>query len=212
MHSEFLSLHPFRTRRFVFAVVASIALHGWLGAFLRGGPGARIASVHATPEITATIETRRASVATDSAPVNPGAVGIPPQTTAERSQALRPPAQTAASQPQAQPPNEAAAPGSADPTYYGVRQLDVFPTPIAPIDIPYPMHAGAAAVAGRVSLLVLVSDTGRVDEISVVEADPAGVFEEQARRIFTNVQFSPAQRGGRRVRARLIVEVNFGAR
>ena len=103
--------------------------------------------------------------------------------------------------------NDASAPGI-DPTYYGVRQLDVFPAPITPIEIAHP--AQARNVAGRVNLLLLIGATGAVDEISVIDADPPGVFEEAALRVFSGVQFAPAERSGRPVRARLVVEVNFG--
>lgn len=108
------------------------------------------------------------------------------------------------------PTATANASGVADPTYYGVRQLDVFPAPLAPIQIGFPPAAHDRASSGRVHLLLLIDETGRVAEITVIEAEPPGLFEEAARSAFASMQFSPAERAGRRVRARLVVEVNFG--
>ena len=67
-------------------------------------------------------------------------------------------------------------------------------------------------MSGRVTLLLLIDELGSVVEASVVEADPAGYFEEAAVDTFRGVLFSPGMRDGRPVKSRLVVEVAFEAR
>jgi outer membrane biosynthesis protein TonB len=45
----------------------------------------------------------------------------------------------------------------------------------------------------------------------LVEAEPAGYFEEEVRRAFASARFTPAFKGGRAVRSRVLVHVNYGA-
>jgi protein TonB len=97
-----------------------------------------------------------------------------------------------------------------DATYYGVRQLDVFPTLASAFELRYPARAAAGEVKGRVALLVLIDAQGVVDEVSVVDAQPAGYFEEDALRTFRSAQFKPALKGGRAVKSRIVIEVNYG--
>src|SRR4029079_15275329 len=74
-----------------------------------------------------------------------------------------------------------------DSTYYGVRQLDVFPALAGGFELRYPARAVAADVKGRVALLVLIDARGVVNDVSVVEAQPPGYFEEAAIRAFREV-------------------------
>ena len=186
--------------------------HAWIAAVLRGGPALRAASAPAAPEITATIETPPAVLAVPDVvaleqPIAP-APSAPPQAARSTSVEQRP--QRAEAPAGAR--DDAAGVGIADSTYYGVRQLDVLPRPAAPIEITYPASARDGASSGRVNLLLLISESGRVDDISIIDAEPPGVFDAAARRVFENMQFTPGERAGRRVRARLVVEVNFGGR
>lgn len=96
-----------------------------------------------------------------------------------------------------------------DSTYYGVRQLDVFPALASAFELQYPARAAAADVKGRVALLVLIDAHGAVDDVSVVEAQPAGYFEEDALRVFRAARFKPALKGGRAVKSRVVIEVNY---
>jgi protein TonB len=97
----------------------------------------------------------------------------------------------------------------ADPTYYGARQLDVFPALASPFELRYPRPA-AADVKGRVALLVLIDAKGSVNEVSVVDAQPAGYFEEDALRLFRAARFTPAFKNGRAVKSRIVIEVSYG--
>ena len=96
-----------------------------------------------------------------------------------------------------------------DPTYYPARQLDVYPQPMANIQPKCPEVALAQRLNGRVQLLVLIDEFGVVNETSVVEAQPAGVFEETAVQAFRSVRFVAAQKQGNHVKSRVILRVNF---
>ena len=50
---------------------------------------------------------------------------------------------------------------------------------------------------------------GRIGGIEVVGATPPGVFEESALKAFHGARFAPAQKNGRPVRARVVIEVVY---
>jgi TonB family protein len=58
-------------------------------------------------------------------------------------------------------------------------------------------------------LLLKIDEFGAVQEIRVVNADPAGYFEESAARTFTAMRFSPARRNGYPVRSQIVVKLRF---
>ncbi|HEY0337220.1 MAG TPA: energy transducer TonB [Burkholderiales bacterium] len=65
-------------------------------------------------------------------------------------------------------------------------------------------------ISARVLVVLLIDDTGAVDEVALVDAEPGGYFEEEVRRAFTSARFTPAFKGGRAVRSRVLVHVNYG--
>lgn len=97
-----------------------------------------------------------------------------------------------------------------DPAYYPADQLDVYPRPLTPIRLPYPQTAAAGRVDGRLSLLLLIDESGVVTEVSVVAAEPAGYFEEMTRSVFRGARFSPGMRQGRAVKSRVLLQVKYG--
>lgn len=101
------------------------------------------------------------------------------------------------------------APDIADLVPYPASELDVYPRALTPIVPVYPPAAREARLAGFVTLQVLIDETGRVVETSVVDAAPEGVFERVAHQTLANVAFYPAQKDGRTVRCRLLVRVEF---
>jgi len=96
-----------------------------------------------------------------------------------------------------------------DTTWYPARQLDVFPQASTTPQPAYPEQASAEGVRGEVTLLVLVDEAGAVHEVSVVEAQPEGYFEEAAVAAFQRARFEPARKDGRAVRSRILVKVSF---
>lgn len=94
-------------------------------------------------------------------------------------------------------------------TYYAARHLDRYPELKAALELTFP--AGAAAESsGYVVLLVLIDAEGRVDDASVVQAAPEGIFDEEAKSALLRARFKPALKDGLAVRSRLVVHVTYG--
>lgn len=100
-------------------------------------------------------------------------------------------------------------PAVRDPIYYAARQLDVYPLPLTPFKLGYPAAAGNARLDGRLLVLLLIDEFGSVNEASIVEADPSGYFEEAALSVFRAAHFSPAQRQGKPVKSRALLQVKY---
>lgn len=94
-----------------------------------------------------------------------------------------------------------------DPTYYSAKQLDVHPSAAQPVRPEYP--GGAADAEGYVTLKLLIDDGGKVREVSVVDAQPPGVFEESALAAFRAARFLPGQRNGRPVKSQILIKVTY---
>lgn len=96
-----------------------------------------------------------------------------------------------------------------DPTYYTAKEVDVHPSALKAIWPAYPDEAASAKVTGSVVLLLLLDESGRVQEISVEEATPPGYFEKSAVAAFRNARFAPAQRQGRVVKSSMRIKVSY---
>ena len=114
----------------------------------------------------------------------------------------------AAPQPQSPPAPPIAVPPPSDPQWYLARQVDRHPREIG-IQVHYPTEARARGIQGEVKLKIRIDDLGRVLEVEVIEARPAGVFEESARQAYVNGRFEPALRAGRPVRYEAYKWVKF---
>jgi protein TonB len=204
------SVVPAVRKRLLAALAVSALLHAALCVVVTGG-ARRHASVPAPrPLLAVRIVPDKASLAPEALPpTEPTARVMPP---AERTAAKPAPAASAIP---AQATREARAESAAieapDSTYYAARQLDVYPALAKPLELRYGGKAAADGVTGRALLLVLIDDSGTVKDVSVVEAEPADYFEDDAKRAFMSARFSPAYRNGRAVRSRVLVEVNYGA-
>ncbi|MCW5605242.1 MAG: TonB family protein [Burkholderiales bacterium] len=97
----------------------------------------------------------------------------------------------------------------ADPTYYPASELDRYPALLQPLALDYPERAAAAGASGKVVVMLLIDETGMVNEVSVVESDPLGYFEAAVRAALAGARFSPARRNDRAVRSRLLVSVDY---
>lgn len=93
--------------------------------------------------------------------------------------------------------------------YFTALEVDVRAEPLNDPPLVYPQRAYQARTRGTVTLRILVNERGGVDEVSVVESAPRGVFEEAALDAARSLQFSPAMRFGRTVKSQKIVEVAF---
>lgn len=59
-------------------------------------------------------------------------------------------------------------------------------------------------------MTLLIDETGRVNEVSKVEAEPAGDFEDAVRRAFASARFLPARKGGQAVKSRVLISFTYG--
>lgn len=211
-----LSSAPFG--RMLAAIALSVALHVFLvyGVSLPAsdGPGVRATVIHArldTQEAPAafpreTARARRPAVnSLRSAPaVPPAVVPIAEPPTLQVPVAVTNDPQTAAAA-----STGTSSPGIPDPVHYPAKDLDIFPQALKPIVPVYPQAARDAQLAGSVTLMVLIDESGRVVGTSVTDAAPDGVFEQAAQQALENVAFFPAQKNGRPVRSRVLIRIEF---
>jgi len=66
--------------------------------------------------------------------------------------------------------------------------------------LPYPSSARKQGVEGYVVLSLLISAAGEIEKVQVLEASPAGLFEQSAVEGVRSWRFEPAQYQGRNVR------------
>src|SRR5512138_1118272 len=198
---------PPRLRRLLTAAWISLALH----AAAKAVPPLPAAPAERAPALAS-------SMSSDALPVEAAVPQAPPphKLAALPEAASEPPAaqaavtagQGAASAPAAAAP-AAAIPSAVDLTYYGVRELDVQPRALREIVPEYPADADRARLSGKVRVLLKLEADGRVSDAEVVSATPPGVFEDTTLKAFRDARFAPAQKNGRAVRARVLVEVLF---
>ena len=96
-----------------------------------------------------------------------------------------------------------------DPFHYAARELDVYPQPLDRIEPAYPQTALTGEIGGYVTLLLLIDENGRVTEVSVVDASPQEVFDQSALQALAATRYSPAQKGGRAVRSRILIKIDY---
>ena len=103
-------------------------------------------------------------------------------------------------------------PHAVEPTYYPARELDIYPAPLARLRFEHPERAARERVGGWLLIMLLIDETGAVNEVSVLTGEPAGYFEDAVRAVFAAARFSPARKDGRVVRSRVLVNVEFDSR
>jgi protein TonB len=151
----------------------------------------------------------------DALPVAEPAATQPVSSAAEAEPVVEPRTGESAAEPNspsapAAPPAPAVAITSAvDLTYYSARDLDVQPRALREIEPDYPRDADRQRLSGRVRLQLKLETDGRISDIEVVSATPPGVFEESSIKAFRDARFAPAQKNGRPVRARVVIEVLY---
>jgi TonB family protein len=104
-----------------------------------------------------------------------------------------------------------AGPGTlpAKPVYLPANELDEKPLIRNQVEPEFP--AGAPLSGGRVVLRLYIGETGQVDEIAVVSAQPGQVFEQAALGAFAAARFTPGRKNGEPVKSALTLELLFGA-
>jgi len=87
--------------------------------------------------------------------------------------------------------------------------VDSPPRPTYQAPMQYPKSARSRGVEGYVVLSLLISATGEIEKVQVLEAQPSGVFEDAAQEAVRKWQFEPAQYQGRNVKVWARQRVRF---
>lgn len=93
--------------------------------------------------------------------------------------------------------------------YYSAGDLDLRARQINDVELIYPKVAYEMRVRGRVLLELLIDDGGAIDAISVLESEPAGIFEQPAIGAAAALKFAPAIKAGRPVKSLKKIEIVF---
>ncbi len=204
-------------RRLGLAVAISLAVHGALLVLIQAQPGSGSSSRSGAP-LQARIELQPA---TDQGPETKGpgqmqeaaSEPAPMPAVAEPTQAASParvtpgtardePATAKATDAVTSAPTTETGrpevPFTADPTYYAVSVLDTPPRLLGPSDACYPQGA-----TGEVAYVLLINETGKVDQVSVAAVQPTGLFTGAAAELCGQLAFVPGMRNGRPVRSRV---------
>jgi len=201
--------------RLLVACSLSVALHI---ALLAGVP---VNPTGGMPNIVSTIQARLETTAPESGTHSEAAelqkaaasaelTPAPVRDDVQPKRAEQPKAQSqSADGPAASPSKGLDIPLIRDPTYYTPRELDAYPAALAPIQPACPEPAMARHANGQVRLLLLIDEFGLVNEASVLDAQPSGLFEEATLAAFREARFSPAQRQGHAVKSRQTLLVKF---
>ncbi|MBN2141172.1 MAG: energy transducer TonB [Desulfovibrionaceae bacterium] len=96
-----------------------------------------------------------------------------------------------------------------DGSGFGVSRVDKMPRLKRKVEPRYPSRARRLNLTGRVVLKFLVDTSGRVRELSVVKAEPRGMFETEALRAVSKWLFEPAVHRGERVAAWMLLPISF---
>lgn len=98
---------------------------------------------------------------------------------------------------------------AAAPQVYDSEALDQPVHPLAQTPFMYPLRAKRQGIEGWVKIALQVGRDGEVEAVEVLEAEPAGVFEQSVTRGIRSWRFSPATVMGERVRARVVTTIRF---
>lgn len=93
--------------------------------------------------------------------------------------------------------------------YYSSIELDDKPglaTAVTPL---YPEQALRDKLAGRMVLRFLINETGSLDDLAVIEAEPGDAFTDSAIAAFRNARFVPGKLGGADVKTQFYLELNY---
>jgi TonB family protein len=102
------------------------------------------------------------------------------------------------------------APGTILPArYYRLSELDERPQIMTRVNPAYPEAAARRFLGGRVVIRLDLDETGAVERVRAVKAQPAGYFESSAEQAFAVARFTPGVKDGKAVKVRMMLEVNF---
>ncbi len=94
-------------------------------------------------------------------------------------------------------------------TRFGMDELDQKPVSLATLKPQYPYRAKRLGVEGYVTVQFLVDRNGQAKELTIVNAEPAGVFEQAVRKTVPRWRFKPGKKGGRAVDTWVEMTIRF---
>ena len=200
--------------RFGAALLCSLAVHTLFTASVRPGSAVRksASDLASSPSIAARLVIPVPEAVAEppvAPPVHMHGDDTRPTAAPSQKRALhRAPAQPAEPAPAG---DASGVPHVPDTTYYGARQLDVYPQLVSQLDLGDTGTHSRSAENARVLLLVMIDATGVVDDVSVIESTGNRAGENDARRALLSARFKPAVKDGRPVKSRLLVQVSYGA-
>lgn len=188
--------HP--SKRLAVAVALSLGFHAALLAHLTGNSQPFAAPSARWPLILRIADSEPAPLAAQ-------------ETTREEPAEVRPAAQSSTYESRGAASDSASDPGLLPELehYYRGSEVDRRAEPLSLPDIEYPQQALASGMAGRVTLRLLIDRRGLLRNAEIVEAIPAGIFEEVALSAVHSLSFRPALRDGQPVGSIKLIEVPF---
>ena len=195
--------------RLILAIILSVSVHsllllGW------GRYHAGVGVSHFPFENTGVLRVRIVNLAPDETPTPSQA--LPAQETTP-AVLLAPTKAGGASQlPAPVAPDKTAAPAlPLQETYYRTGDLDVKPQITVRVMPVYPETAVLQNIGGRVIIRVYINETGTVDDVDVVKANPPGIFDDSAITAFRAARFIPGMKGHKAVKSLMTLEVSYGS-
>jgi len=95
------------------------------------------------------------------------------------------------------------------PSEFSIGEVDQAPQILQKIDPVYPYRAKRRNIKGSVTVKFLVSPSGYVEKVSVVKADPKGIFEKNVLQAIKQWKFKPGIWQGKPVPTWVVVPIQF---
>jgi protein TonB len=197
------------TARLILAIVLSVSVHSLL-LFGLGRYHAGVGVSDFPFENSGVLRVRIVNLAPDETPA-PGQA--PPAQETMRA-VLSVPATAGGASPLPAPVSRDKPTAPAPPLqemYYRTGDLDVKPQITVRVMPVYPETAVLQNIGGRVVIRVFISETGTVDDVEVVKANPPGIFDDSAITAFRSARFIPGMKGHKAVNSMMTLEVTYGS-
>lgn len=94
-------------------------------------------------------------------------------------------------------------------TRFGLDQVDQKPISLAALKPEYPFRAKRMGIEGHVTVQFLVDREGKTRDITIVAAEPKGVFDQAVRNTVPRWRFKPGKKAGRPVDTWVEMTIRF---
>ncbi|MGD9157111.1 MAG: energy transducer TonB [Desulfobacteraceae bacterium] len=92
---------------------------------------------------------------------------------------------------------------------FNLDEIDTVPVVTQQFSPRYPYHAKREGIEGIVSIRFLVTREGRVEDISIIKADPKEIFDEVTRQCVSRWKFKPGIKDGETVDTWVEIDIEF---